>query len=65
MYPEELEIVEEAFTYLSQVTSTPSQPSLPPLGGTHAEAIIQILERWPASQRFPSKHSIVLISSFY
>ncbi|KAG1823274.1 WD40-repeat-containing domain protein [Suillus variegatus] len=64
MYPEELEIVEEAFTYLSQVTSTPSQPSLPPLGGTHAEAIIQILERWPASQRFPMMDLSRLVAAY-
>lgn len=53
MYPEELVIIEEAFNYLSQVTSTTSRSSLTPLGGSHIDAIIQILERWPASQRFP------------
>ncbi|KAG2067056.1 PFU-domain-containing protein [Suillus decipiens] len=64
MYPDELATVEEAFTYLSQVTSTTSQPSLPPLGGTHADAIIQVLERWPASQRFPMMDLSRLVAAY-
>jgi phospholipase A-2-activating protein len=64
MYPEEFETIEEAFTYLSQVTSTTSEPSLPPLGGSHADAIIQILERWPASQRFPIMDLSRLVAAY-
>lgn len=55
---EELIVIEEAFTYLAQFTSDTSQNSLTPLGGPHVDAIVQILDRWPASQRFPGKHSI-------
>lgn len=52
-------VIEEAFTYLSLVTSKTSQTSLARLGGPHVDAIVQILERWPASQRFPgTKHAI-------
>lgn len=64
MYPEELVIIEEAFAYLSQVTSTTSKSSLPPLGGIHADAIIQILERWPASQRFPMMDLSRLVAAY-
>lgn len=64
MYPEELATIEEAFTYLSQVTSTTPQHSLPPLGGSHADAIIQILERWPASQRFPMMDLSRLVAAY-
>ncbi|KAG1759979.1 WD40-repeat-containing domain protein [Suillus occidentalis] len=64
MYPEELATIEEAFTYLSQVTSTTPQRSLPPLGGSHADAIIQILERWPASQRFPMMDLSRLVAAY-
>jgi phospholipase A-2-activating protein len=55
---EELVTIEEAFSYLSQVTSKTSQNSLAQLGSAHVDAIVQILERWPASQRFPGKHYI-------
>jgi phospholipase A-2-activating protein len=65
MYPEELATIEQAFTYLSQVTSTTPQRSLQPLGGSHADAIMQILERWPASLRFPSEYSIEPVSLSY
>lgn len=64
MYPEESATIEEAFTYLSQATSTTSQRSLPPLGGSHAEAIIQVLERWPASQRFPMMDLSRLVAAY-
>lgn len=64
IYPEELETIEEAFTYLSQATSTTSEPSLPPLSGSHAGVIIQILERWPASQRFPMMDLCRLVAAY-
>ncbi|KAG1727924.1 WD40-repeat-containing domain protein [Suillus paluster] len=43
---QKLVIIEEAFTYLSQVTSTTSRSPLTTL-------LYRFLERWPASQRFP------------
>jgi phospholipase A-2-activating protein len=54
MYPQEITLFEEIFTYLSTV-STSSPPSKAPakLNPAHIEAIISILERWPSSQRFP------------
>ncbi|KIJ69132.1 hypothetical protein HYDPIDRAFT_172598 [Hydnomerulius pinastri MD-312] len=54
MYPEELLMIDEAFTYLSQVTSQPTSPtSVTTLGAPHIEAIISVLDRYPAAQRFP------------
>lgn len=53
MYPKEVTLLEEIFTYLTAATT--AQPSKPPVPLTpaHIEAIIAILERWPPSQRFP------------
>ncbi|KAF9532143.1 phospholipase A-2-activating protein [Crepidotus variabilis] len=53
MYPEEATLVEEIFTYLTQVTSTPDKTPSGPLTAAHIDAISAILERWPLSQRFP------------
>ncbi|KAF8163523.1 phospholipase A-2-activating protein [Crassisporium funariophilum] len=53
MYPDEINLLDEAFAYLSQVTVSPARPPSNSLTHVHVEAIIQILERWPSSQRFP------------
>ncbi|OAX34542.1 phospholipase A-2-activating protein [Rhizopogon vinicolor AM-OR11-026] len=50
---EELVVIEEAFTYLSQVTSSTSRNAPAQLGSSHVDIIVQILDRWPSSQRFP------------
>ncbi|KAF9246383.1 WD40-repeat-containing domain protein [Melanogaster broomeanus] len=53
IYPDELKLIDEAFTVLSQVTSQPTSQTSVPLGVTHLEAIRSILFRWPMVQRFP------------
>lgn len=53
MYPEETKAIDETFLYLSDMTSSPPRPTSDVLTAVHVEAIIQILERWPSSQRFP------------
>ncbi|KAF9227767.1 PFU-domain-containing protein [Gyrodon lividus] len=53
MYPEELMMIDEAFTFLSKVTSQPTPPTSVTVGAAHMEAIISISDRWPAVQRFP------------
>lgn len=55
MYPNEIAVVDEIFAYLSQVTASPARQPAKSLTHVHVEAIIQILDRWPSSQRFPSK----------
>ena len=55
MYPNEITIVDEIFIYLARITASSAQQPLKPLTHVHVEAIIQILDRWPSSQRFPSK----------
>jgi len=52
MYPDEVNLIDEVFAYLNQAlagTPTPQNISLI----AHVDAIIQILDRWPLSQRFP------------
>jgi phospholipase A-2-activating protein len=51
LYPEEIDHLEEVFTFLAQ-SATERSPTVN-LTNTHVETIVQILERWPASQRFP------------
>ena len=53
MYPQELNLIEETFTYLTQAVSHPLDPPSKRLTGSHIDAIIQLLERWPQSQLFP------------
>ena len=54
MYPNEIAVIDEIFLYLSQITASPARQPSKPLTHVHVEAIIQILDRWPSSQRFPS-----------
>lgn len=53
MYPEELTALEGAFTYLAAVATPGSQEPSTRLNAAHIDPVIQILERWPFSQRFP------------
>jgi phospholipase A-2-activating protein len=53
MYPDEIKAVDTCFSSLAQIVATPPRPPLNKLTGAHVEAIIQILDRWPSSQRFP------------
>ncbi|KAN0077151.1 WD40-repeat-containing domain protein [Tylopilus felleus] len=46
-------LIEEVFTFLTQVTSNPPSPTSITLGKPHIEVIVSILDRWPAAQRFP------------
>jgi phospholipase A-2-activating protein len=51
LYPEEIDHIEEVFTFLAQ-SATERSPTVN-LTNTHVETVVQILKRWPASQRFP------------
>ncbi|KIM55050.1 hypothetical protein SCLCIDRAFT_1221454 [Scleroderma citrinum Foug A] len=53
MHPEEMVMINEALTYLSNVATPSSSSTRTTIKWTHIETIIQILERWPVSQRFP------------
>ncbi|KAH9945813.1 phospholipase A-2-activating protein [Epithele typhae] len=50
MYPDELKLVEEMFSYLSASMAKTSTQSL---NSSHVEALISILERWPQAPLFP------------
>ncbi|KAH6918330.1 phospholipase A-2-activating protein [Coprinopsis sp. MPI-PUGE-AT-0042] len=52
-YPDDRESFNAIFANLSKLTATPSTPPAEPLNATHVEHVIGVLERWPASQRFP------------
>lgn len=62
LYPEEIDHLEEVFTFLAQST-TERSPTVN-LTNTHVETVVQILERWPASQRFPVIDLARLLSGF-
>jgi phospholipase A-2-activating protein len=53
MYPEEKTLIEEVFTFLSQITSNPTPSASTTPSASHIEAMVSILDRWPAAQRFP------------
>jgi phospholipase A-2-activating protein len=54
MYPDEIGHLEEVFTFLAQSTAGKS-PTVK-LTSAHVETVVQMLNRWPASQRFPGTH---------
>jgi phospholipase A-2-activating protein len=56
LYPEEIDHLEEVFTFLAQ-SATERSPTVN-LTNSHVETVVQILERWPASQRFPGTRCI-------
>jgi hypothetical protein len=45
-------MLDEIFSYLSQAV-TASDPTPCVVGSGHLDTIIQVLDRWPESQRFP------------
>jgi phospholipase A-2-activating protein len=53
MYPDEIILIDEAFKYLTHALAHPPVPPTISLSINHIEAIMQILDRWPLSQRFP------------
>ncbi|KAK2466759.1 hypothetical protein APHAL10511_001017 [Amanita phalloides] len=53
MYPDEINAFDDAFAYLSLLTTPSAQKPARPLTTTHVEAVMQVLERWPAPQLFP------------
>ncbi|KAI0006182.1 WD40-repeat-containing domain protein [Russula compacta] len=62
MYPDEVGHLEEVFTFLAQ--STAGRSPTAKLTSAHVETVIQILDRWPASQRFPVIDLARLLSGF-
>jgi phospholipase A-2-activating protein len=62
LYPEEIGHLEEIFTFLTQSAAERS-PTVN-LTNTHVDTVVQILDRWPASQRFPVIDLARLLSGF-
>jgi phospholipase A-2-activating protein len=62
MYPDEIGHLEEAFTFLSQ--SIAGNIPTVKLTRVHVETVVHILNRWPASQRFPVIDLARLLSGF-
>ncbi|THH03422.1 hypothetical protein EW145_g6267 [Phellinidium pouzarii] len=57
IYPPESTKLDEAYTFLSQAFSSPDNITAQPPNKTHLETILQVLERWPSSTRFPGMSS--------
>jgi phospholipase A-2-activating protein len=51
LYPEEIDHLEEVFSFLAQ--SAAGRSPTANLANKHVETVVQILKRWPESQRFP------------
>ncbi|KAF8274866.1 phospholipase A-2-activating protein [Lactarius quietus] len=62
MYPDEIGNLEEAFSFLSQSIAGKS-PTVK-LTSAHVDTVVQMLNRWPASQRFPVIDLARLLSGF-
>ncbi|KAH9996848.1 phospholipase A-2-activating protein [Russula vinacea] len=62
LYPDEIGHLEEIFTFLTQSAAERS-PTVN-LTNTHIDTVVQILDRWPASQRFPVIDLARLLSGF-
>ncbi|KAI9458262.1 phospholipase A-2-activating protein [Russula earlei] len=62
MYPDEIGHLEDAFTFLAQSAAGKS-PTVN-LTSAHVETVVQILDRWPVSQRFPVIDLARLLSGF-
>ncbi|KAF7311257.1 Phospholipase A-2-activating protein [Mycena kentingensis (nom. inval.)] len=62
LYPEEIRAIDEAFAYVQQ-SAAGNRPTNP-LGTTHIDLLIQVLERWPASLRLPVLDLARLIVAF-
>ena len=53
MLPKEVSSIDETFAYLSHAVASPSKRPQPSLTSAHLETVIQIMDQWPESQRFP------------
>ncbi|KAH8117032.1 phospholipase A-2-activating protein [Phellopilus nigrolimitatus] len=64
MYPQESNRFEEAYVFLRQALTSPNNITAPPLRGIHLDAIVQVLERWLPSTRFPVIDLARLVSGY-
>ena len=53
MYPDENSLIDEIFLSITQAVANPDDPPSTQLSAGHIDAVMQILDRWPLSQRFP------------
>lgn len=59
----EMDSLDQSFDFLTKATTATGMPTPSSLSSSHVDTVVQILERWPASQRFPSKYAQFLVSS--
>ncbi|KAF8516963.1 phospholipase A-2-activating protein [Hysterangium stoloniferum] len=50
---QEMNVVDQAFDHLTYALGASSYPGHVPVAHEHVEVIMQIIDRWPSSQRFP------------
>ena len=53
MYPDENSLIDEIFMSMTQAVANINDPPSTQLTTGHIDALMQILDRWPLSQRFP------------
>jgi hypothetical protein len=53
MNPKEVSSIDEIFAYLFHGVPSPSTRPESSLTSVHLETVIQIMDRWPESRRFP------------
>lgn len=53
MYPDENSLIDEIFMSMAQAVADPNEPPSTQLTAGHIDTLMQILDRWPLSQRFP------------
>jgi len=53
LHPEEVALFTQMFDYLAAVTGGGRNPGQTVPNEQHIEALIQVLDRWPAIHRFP------------
>jgi phospholipase A-2-activating protein len=58
MYPDELELMDEALTGLTGAITTGAACTL---DSKHIKTVISVLDRWPTSQRFPGSLHLRLL----
>jgi hypothetical protein len=61
LFPEEMSLFMEIFNYLAAITADEDLTGVVAPGLEHVEAIINVLDRWPATHRFPGTLSITRV----
>lgn len=59
LYNRDLNYLDDMFTYITKVTSTPPVQPKFPITANHLEVLIHLLTKWPPAQRFPGTYNVL------